>query len=256
MAHRLKHLETPIAYWHAPRDWAGQVAIVIGGGPSLLQFPAYELKRLHQFNCIAVNNAFMIAPWADWLVFHDRRWMDWHLDGVQSFRGKICTTSEHAYPPSIGPRLHRMNRDRGAAINCTDNSVLAGLDSGTMAVNLAYHFGASVIALLGFDMGFSAAKNITQLSQNEIRNLQTPTPFPGVTYPAHREPDYVHLTHWHQEHPVPARAKNYERFVAQYPNIIKALTIRGVQLRSLTPTRIPIRRISVDELAGLLPAGR
>ncbi len=222
----------PIKYWSAPPIWRGRTVFVIGGGPSLLK---YDVNRLEGRNCIAVNNAFSIAPWSRYLVYHDRRWLDWHQEEVDKFAGIVITTNTK--PP--GNYVRPMKKDRSMAINCTDPTCLGGIDSGTMALNLAYHFGAKTIALVGFDMGSSLATKFG-LSTTKIEQLQKPLERKGYPIPRTRAMEPGILKHWHQEHPVPPRATNYARFLKQYPAIIKVLAFKGVRLVSLTPTNIPI----------------
>lgn len=203
-------MATPVKHWIAPPIWKNQTVFVIGGGPSIINF---DIIRLQPHNCIAINNAFIIAPWSRFLVFHDSRWLKWHLDGVQKFTGTRVTTNSKA--PPIAAK--RMQKDRRVAINCTDPTVLAGIDSGTMGLNLAFHFGASTIALVGFDMGFTARSGKV-------------------------------IKHWHTEHPISPHASNYDRFLKQYPDIQKALLSNNVKLVSLTPTRIDIPKVQLSAI--------
>lgn len=237
---------TDIKYWSAPPIWKGKTVVVIGGGPSLLKFP---VERLSALNCIAINNAFSIAPWAKFLVYHDSRWLKWHLTEVARFAGTIVTTHTKS-PPVLAKR---MRKDRKIAINLEEADCLAGVDSGTMGLNLAYHLGASVIALVGFDMGFTKVRPLEPppygLDADQVVQLQTPIKVEGFETPATRAMDPKVLKHWHQEHPVPPKAVNYDRFLKQYPDIIKALRLRGVRLVSLTTTRIPIPKVKIAAIS-------
>ncbi len=217
---------------------------MIGGGPSILKF---NVNRLKDRNCIAVNNVHTIAPWARYLVFHDMRWISWHLNTVAAFGGIIITTNTKECPVAV----ERMRRERKNAINCTDPTCLAGIDSGTQAVNLAFHTGANIIALVGFDMGFTNVKEQginRELTGKRLLELQTPLKVEGVVQPTDRPIDRDVLKHWHQEHPIPPTAGNYDRFLAQYPNIIKTLQSHNVRLVSLTPTRIKIPRVKLSAI--------
>lgn len=240
---KISALERPsdIGYWTPEPLWRGQTVFVIGGGPSLLH---YAVSPLRGRNVIAVNNAYLIAPWAQYLFFHDSRWLDWHIEDVQSnFNGKIVTPCTR----DIIATVHKVRRDRKVAINCTDHGVLGGIDSGTMAVNLAFHLGASTIVLVGFDMGFMDAAR-AGLSEDERVRLQTPRFHPDYQMPKSRAIDTSVLKHWHQEHPIPPLARNYDNFLRQYPNIVRALTAHNCRLVSLTPTRIDISTVRLHEI--------
>ncbi len=227
-------------YWHPNPMWKGETVFVIGGGPSILNF---NISRLRERNCIAVNNAYEISPWSRFLFFHDKRWLDWHLAKVREFKGEIITS--HTRPMPIA--IRRMRKDRSIAINVTDPSVVAGVDSGTMAINLAFHLGAKIIALVGFDMGFTEVARVT-LDRAEIQNLQKPLNRKGYECPESRAMDKTVLKHWHQEHPIPPRLSNYERFLRQYPDLIRTLNANDRKLVTLTPTKIRIPKVNVDEI--------
>lgn len=240
---KIRALERPsdIGYWTPEPLWRDETVFVIGGGPSLLH---YAVAPLRGRNVIAVNNAYLIAPWAQYLFFHDSRWLDWHSEDVQSnFKGKIVTPCTKKMIATV----HKVRRDRRVAINCTDPAHLGGIDSGTMAVNLAFHFGAKTIALVGFDMGFMDAAKSGQSEDERVR-LQTPRFHPDYQMPKSRAIDTSVLKHWHQEHPIPPLARNYANFLRQYPNIVRALRSQDVRLVSLTPTLIDIPKVKLNEL--------
>lgn len=235
--------KSEIDYWVPEKIWCNQTAFIIGGGPSLLNF---SITRLRGCNCIAVNNSYMIAPWAPYLFFHDRRWLDWHSEGVKNFQGTIVTTYSKPLKNGAKP-IHQMRKDRKIAINCIDRGVLAGIDSGTMALNLAFHLGATTIALVGFDMGFMPADKCGQ-TEDELVRLQTPMFHPDYQMPKSRAIDTSVLKHWHPEHPIPPRAGNYVNFLAQYVNIVRALASQNVRLVSLTDTHINISKVKFRDL--------
>lgn len=230
----------PVTYWAAPPVWKGETVFVIGGGPSLRNF---DIERLKPYNCIVINNAHLIAPWARFLVYHDNRWISWHLSTVKAFTGTVVTTNSKE-PPVYSKR---MQKNRKRAIDCTDPTCLAGIDSGTMGLNLAFHLGAKTIALAGFDMGFQAVA-LKDREKPEIKRLQEPLKVPRVSIPKKLAVDPTVLKHWHQEHPIPPKQKNYDRFLAQYPNIIKTLNSHSVRLVTLTRSRIDIPRVQLSAI--------
>lgn len=130
-------------------DYAGKPCIVVGGGPSLMGF---EFRPFMDVPTIAVNQAFQIAPHAGYLMFADRRWYNWNQKPLRSFAGHKVTVGAANFPEEQD--IKRMTRMKDDGL-CLDRTQLAGIDSGCIAVNLAYHLGASRIILLGFDSDFS-----------------------------------------------------------------------------------------------------
>lgn len=124
-------------------DWTGRTCFILGGGPSLRGFDA---DRLRGRRVIGINEAGLtMAPWCDVLMWADQRWLDWNKDRLHLHTGalKVC---RHVSPPD---GVHRMKfRPPGFAMA---RDTVGGDDCGSSAINLAVHFGASRIVLLGFD---------------------------------------------------------------------------------------------------------
>jgi len=79
-------------FWSVPREWAGQIAFIVAGGPSVLQ---QNLELLRGRNVIAINSSIYALPWADFLYFGDWRWWN-ELENkaaVARFHGRVVTTS-------------------------------------------------------------------------------------------------------------------------------------------------------------------
>jgi hypothetical protein len=135
---------------------SGGTIVCIASGPSLTAEDVEYCRD--RARVMVVNDNYRIAPWADWLYACDYVW--W------------------ASAPTNDPRPHhalsvatfygeRWTRDRDAAeewdlrwIRSADRPGLShdpmliheGENSGFQAINLAYHFGARRIVLLGYDM--------------------------------------------------------------------------------------------------------
>lgn len=79
-------------FWSVPREWPGETAFIVGGGPSVL---GQNLELLYGRNVIVINSSVHAVPWADFLYFGDWRW--WHEDenrvAVAAFRGRVVTVS-------------------------------------------------------------------------------------------------------------------------------------------------------------------
>lgn len=143
------HKKRGIVPWNTPRMWEGETVCIIGGGPSLKGF---DLTPTRGSKVIAVNNAYEIAPWADLLFFADCSWWQWNRNAVlRDFPlDRIIATATSDVKDVNHERIKRLWRDRNKW--CEDPQKVHGWDSGTMAVNLAYHLGAAKIVLFGFDM--------------------------------------------------------------------------------------------------------
>lgn len=150
--------------WYIPRIWLGETVFILGGGLSLAGFDATVLRSRR---VIAVNEAGLsLAPWCDVLFWPDARWLEWNFNRITQHTGQFKITRMDPYKrttrcdpdlkeritealPSLG--VTHLERERGRTLS-TRRSHVAGLDGGTNAVNIAFHFGAPCIVLLGFDM--------------------------------------------------------------------------------------------------------
>ena len=148
--------------WTVPRAWRGETAVILGGGPSLQDQLGISLHtRLFKPRVIAVNNSWEIAPYADVLYFCDSKWWsrmrpkDPALSSYQTngeavlahFGGLAVTISEIEHP-----RVKRLRNTGQRGLETRADGLRHNTNSGAQAINLAYHFGAQRILLLGFDM--------------------------------------------------------------------------------------------------------
>jgi hypothetical protein len=155
------------------RDWEGQTVVLIGGGPSLTLedigrvFEAYERGRV----CvIAINSAYLLAPWADVCLFADSHWWKWHTDGIAvpalglsahdvrdrfaSFSGQKCTIENsggNITDPAVHVLRNKNGRASGFGISHDPRALVDGRNSGALGLNLSVLAGATKNLLLGFD---------------------------------------------------------------------------------------------------------
>lgn len=122
--------------------------IIIASGPSMAQIDMRVVRRFRSWRVMVINNAWTLAPWADVLYAGDLQWWDRYGDSVQ-FCGEKWTRDGHA---AMQYRLHLVNRKEGSGLCLESRTVYSGGNSGYQGINLAYHFGARQIVLLGFDM--------------------------------------------------------------------------------------------------------
>lgn len=128
-----------------PRLWPGADVVCLGSGPSLTRDDVdYCRGRAH---VIAVNDTFRLAPFADALMASDAGWWKAHA-GAPGFAGlKFCL---EAHAARYGVTVLENTGERGLELEPT--GLRSGRNSGAAAINLAVHFGAARILLLGYDM--------------------------------------------------------------------------------------------------------
>jgi hypothetical protein len=113
-----------------------QVGVVLATGASLLPSPATIALKVRHLPVAAINDAYLLAPWAQALVANDVAWWSAHPE-AKSFAGdKWCGNGT----PS---GVNRMPRSPGIFTNT--NSGLLGLHYWVMR-------GATLIILLGIDL--------------------------------------------------------------------------------------------------------
>ena len=133
-------------------DWSNDVAVCIASGPSLKREQVnYVYGRA---KVIAVNNNWELAPWADVLYACDVKWWN-HYRGVPEFFGV-----KYSLEPTIFEDVHQLKDSGGEEFAVEWPEICTGVfgNSGLQAINLAYHFGARKIILLGYDMQYTNGK--------------------------------------------------------------------------------------------------
>lgn len=176
----------------------------MASGPSLTKEDA-DYVRGKVDGVIVVNTTYQMAPWADALVASDVRWWQWHK-GAPSFQGMKFATSPHVKWPGV-QILRNTGRD---GLELKPNGLRHGCNSGYRAVNLAVHFGAKRIVLLGYDM--------QRIEFN-----------PDGT----RRPSQEIKEHWHGDHPVPSRSE-YKVFRSAFETIVEPLRELGIEVVNCT----------------------
>jgi hypothetical protein len=122
---------------------------ILGAGPSLT--PA-DCELLRGQKVIAVNTAYHLATWADYLYACDLRWWDWHYGDdpkKHEFKGERWTQDQQAKSKY---HLHWMRSVRQHGLSKVPGVIHQGANGGYQACGLAYHWGHRQIRLLGFDM--------------------------------------------------------------------------------------------------------
>lgn len=112
--------------------------VVMGAGPSLTPADVDYVKDMcmsgHDIKVCVVNNAFILAPWADVLVAADPAWWN-HYKSAHAFKGDKLCPKTCAGITAWKPSEYRF-----------------GQNSGKYGMHVAVDRKASKIILLGFDM--------------------------------------------------------------------------------------------------------
>ena len=213
-------------YWNVSKTWANETVVLVGGGPSARDVDLSVVRG--KARVIAVNNAWELAPWCDVLFFADSRWWRWYGEKIPlDFSGRIITVAK-GHPGC--PRFLRMRRDYAEVMEhkqvpklARSTNALWGNDSGMMAINLAFHFGASRLILIGYDMDFKAGQS-----------------------------------HWFGDHPTPSHLEHYvNQFAPTYQPIVREMGTLGIEVLRATPSRLDfIPQMPLMDALALPPAFR
>lgn len=198
-------------YGTAERIWPGETVVCIASGPSLT--PADVDSVRGKARTIVINSSYTLAPWADVLYACDGRWWDWHR-GAPDFRGlKFALTKAAA---QWGVTVLKNTGTNG--LEHHRQGLRNGRNGGYQAINLAYHFGARRIVLLGYDM------------QRGPKGQQ----------------------HWHPDHPTKI-GPDYRRWVTLFASIVPPLAKAGVEIINCT-RRTALECVPRAALESIFPA--
>lgn len=161
--------------WIVPKLWPESTCFIIGGGPSLalqaglspsdkdpeIVFPAVrkhliECYGLDRFRTIGVNCAFKLGEdLVDVLWFGDCGFFDRNFVEIAKFSGlKAHCCKRLANRPGTLP----ITRIETEGLTSDPRKIHWNESSGASAINLAVHFGAKRIILMGYDMKFGSDK--------------------------------------------------------------------------------------------------
>lgn len=140
---------TPPPTWHVPREWPGERVFIVCSGESV--GPQIPMIRQLKGRFIAVKHGIYARPDADVIFISGERSADVAAGLMREFRGKYAIVRGRHHP-DLPQSLLRVTRSKahGTLSDLTDH--VTGLDSGTSAINVAYHFGSTDIVMLGYDM--------------------------------------------------------------------------------------------------------
>jgi len=208
--------------WNVPQIWPDADCWVIGGGPSMArQFDVPErivakvmsgeltpdhlseyMQCLHDKHVVGVNNAYMIGDWIDVDFFGDSAWYLVHRKRLAEWPGlKVsCAPREGAFAKDKIKYVEKDKKHR-QGISSNRQAVSWNSNSGAAAINLAVHFGAKRIFLLGFDM---------QLDDNKV-------------------------SHWHGGHGSNRKPPGFSRHLRGFPCIAEDAKAMGIEILNASP---------------------
>lgn len=135
--------------WEVPKEWApGTRCFVLCGGASVAQQTAIIPKLKGRW--IAVKHGVLLKPDADVMFISGERTLDVSRPLMPTFRGTHIVVRGRSR--ELPPFVKRIGRNKDHTKLAVNPKEVAGYDGGTSAINLAYHFGATEIVLLGYDM--------------------------------------------------------------------------------------------------------
>lgn len=171
--------------WIIPKIWPDSTVFIIGGGPSI---NSTNLDLIKNERTISVNNAYgdpvindqgeteRYEPrdWVDVAWFGDCGWYDMHKEDLFKFPGLKVSCCPR-FLKSKGPVWVKVvKRGKMEGIEKSRDRVAWNKNSGGSAVNLAIHFGAKKIVLLGFDMQRVNGKKNYHNDHVEVKGKKDP----------------------------------------------------------------------------------
>ena len=188
-------------------SWKGKPCFIVGGGPSLREFPFHRLKG---HRTIGVNLAFTkFDPTISFSM--DSRFLKWmeteaygkettrKFERLESYRVQLMTYQAN-FPPIvyIVPVFHNYTDGHWAFPRTMEEGIGHGNNSGYAALNLAVCLGANPIFLLGFDMKHDGPK-----------------------------------THWHTGHPLPQTKEHLATFPKYFEHAARKATDMKIKIINL-----------------------
>lgn len=150
-------VKAPLVYATVPRLLPnGGTVVVLGSGPSLTR---EDVRYASEYAdaVIAVNDSYKWAPTATALYAADGHWWNWHSGAIAhtlgrtdypAFTGQLKYCLKHTNWPGV----QTLRKGPETGLSSDPGSVALGRNSVYQAINVAVHFGASRILLLGVDM--------------------------------------------------------------------------------------------------------
>lgn len=137
------------------QDWRGECVAIVAAGPSANKVGVENIRdRMH---VIVINESYQLCPWADILYSCDSGWWKLRTKEIKKFAGTKLMFRErherHIEGVDTLDILRRRNTFVDEFLFDEPGVVGSGGHGGFQMTNLSAQFGATAIALVGFDMG-------------------------------------------------------------------------------------------------------
>jgi hypothetical protein len=221
--------------------WSERPVVLIATGPSLTEKQIAVVKAAradYAARVIAVNDAYLLAPWADVSYFADAQWFVWHNTGIPkvelglsagavrerwaSFPGEKCSiqSSEKYLPDSVHVLRNAHYPYLGSGLSLDPTKLVTGRNSGFQALNLAILAGAKTVILIGYDA----------------------------------RPNAQGKTHFFGEHPRPAPPEIWIEIKRSFAAAAGEISAAGVKVWNCTPDSAidPFEMASLDDVLSVL----
>ena len=228
-----------IPLWEAPKMWAGETVVCIGGGPSLTDEQVEIVKD--NARVIAINDGYIKAPWADVLYGSDAKWWRWH-DGCIFFDGlKVAMVGnedgqgyQNGWQDVLYPDIKPMASSGIDGLEVKDSRFLkTGSNSGYQAINLAVHFGAKRIILLGYDMQSVVVKVAGGVKEKILKAIKDESDVIKSAIMA--SVNAVRVDHWFGAHPDNITSHPFDKMLAAFESLKSVKSLYGVEIINCTP---------------------
>jgi hypothetical protein len=148
------HVSATLVYatptpWVIPREWSGERCFILCNGESI-RAQRHLIPHL-KGRIIAIKEAVLLRPNADVLFVAAERSVDIVPGLLPVFTGTYVI-ARNKLPASYPDYVKRVSRTKDHTKLCDLPDHVCGYDCGTSAINVAFHFGATEIVLLGMDM--------------------------------------------------------------------------------------------------------
>ncbi len=138
----------PPETWAVPREWPDSTMLVVCSGESV----GAQKDEIRRFPgpVMAVKHGVYLRPNAE-VLFLSGDGASMSLPLIKAFVGRHIVVRSKSYP-EFPETVKRVTRTKAHGAMCELRDHVGGYDTGTSAINLAYHFGATTIVLAGYDM--------------------------------------------------------------------------------------------------------
>lgn len=135
--------------WPVPREWPGERTFILCGGESLRA--QRHLVPTLKGRVIVVKEGVLLRSDADVLFLSGEHTDQIAKPLIPRFTGQYIIVRGR-WCAGMPERAKRVTRTKVHTALCDNPTHVCGYDSGTSAINVAYHFGSTEIILLGYDM--------------------------------------------------------------------------------------------------------